>query len=483
MLLQAGDSLFADASDQHWGWALLLGLSACSFGTLEADPCQTNADCRASFGINAVCGEEGLCRVEPSAPRCDRTFPADLYQRPDRYADAIVMGNLMDRSEQRKVARERAAQLAAMEVNEVGGLDGRTLALVMCTIERDFAGDGLGLTDAATTTSRYLTDVVGVSAIIGPSSSDNTLQVFEELTGSDTLLISPAATSPALSGAEPGEPTDAAPGLLWRTVPSDSVQGPRIAEDMVGRGISKVAAIIQRGAYGDDLFAVFSEALENRVEVELFSYELAVERNDAISRVSLTDADEVLFISSQSSDVSAFLATAATDSGYQSKSLFLTDAAASADVVGGADPSLFDRLRGTRPRPLDDSELVYKNFINGYLAAYGEDVTQFSFTAHAYDAAWLVFYGAAWSVLNDGGAVTGPGIARGLRRVSDGAPFEVKGTTWVDIVAELAMGSGVDVRGSSGDPDFDPATEETTGDIEVWVVTDDGGAVEIVPAS
>jgi branched-chain amino acid transport system substrate-binding protein len=458
--------------------------SACTLGTVETTPCGSNAECRASFGFNAVCAEEGLCRIEPAAPRCDQTYPPDLYQSPERYVDALVIGNLMDRSEPKKVARERAAQLAATQVDEVGGLGGRTLAMVLCTIEPNFAGDALDLEEAATSTARYLVDVVGVPAIVGPSSSGNTLAVFEELNGSGTLLISPAATSPALNDADPADVSDERPGLLWRTAVSDSEQGKKIAEDMLARGVTSVAAIIQEGSYGRGLYQVFVDELSSTISVELHAYTLDVERTDAVSEVSVNaDIEEVLFISSESSDITEFLVTAANDGGFASKRLFLTDAAASVDVVSSADPALFSRLRGTRPKPLDETELVYKNFINSYLTAYGEDVTQFSFTAHAYDAAWLVFYGSAWAHLNETGPITGLGIARGLRRVSEGADeFEVKATTWLDVVDRFAAGQGVDVRGTSGELDFDAASEETSGEIELWVVEDTTNGVQIVPA-
>jgi branched-chain amino acid transport system substrate-binding protein len=353
----------------------------------------------------------------------------------------------------------------------------------MCTIEPNHAEDALDLKDAATSTARYLVDVVGVPAIIGPSSSSNTLAVFEELEGSDTLLLSPAATSPELTAADTVSASDESPGLLWRTAPSDAAQGPKIADDMLTRGVTRVAAIVQEGSYGDGLYGVFAEALDSSITVEPYPYSLDVERTDAISQVSVSNVDEVLFISSESSDITKFLDTAATDGGFSSKGLFLTDAAASVDVVSSADASLFARLRGTRPKPLDESEAVYKNFINGFQETFKEDVTQFSFTAHAYDAAWLVFYGAAWAQLNEPGPIGGRGIARGLRRVSEGTDvLEVKATTWVDIVDRFAAGEGVNVRGSSGDLDFDATTEETSGEVEVWVVDDSGANLAIVPA-
>jgi hypothetical protein len=66
--------------------------------------------------------------------------------------------------------------------------------------------------------------------------------------------------------------------------------------------------------------------------------------------------------------------------------------------------------------------------------------------------------------------------------VSLGSEFEVKATTWLDIVERFSAGEGVNVRGSSGELDFDPATEETSGEIELWIVNDTMNGAEVVPA-
>jgi ABC-type branched-subunit amino acid transport system substrate-binding protein len=181
--------------------------------------------------------------------------------------------------------------------------------------------------------------------------------------------------------------------------------------------------------------------------------------------------DEVLFISSQASDVVAFLDATAAQPGYAGLGIFLTDAAANADVIAGVqDPSRFAQVRGTRPAPLDESQdLVYASFIAAYSAEYGEDVRPFSFTANAYDAAWLVAYGAAWAVLQEGG-ISGTHIARGLRRLSEGDRVEVRPTNWNRVKQAFASGTSVDVVGASGELDYDPITEETSASIEIWRV-------------
>lgn len=461
--------------------ALLLGLCAsCSLGTFDDSPCKVDADCVEAFGFGAVCGGDGLCSTPQPAERCTRTFPEDLFSRPDRYGNAVIAGMVMERAVEKKLARERSARLAALQIGDEGGLDGRTVGIVFCDISADASYDELSVRDAARETARYLATDLRLPVILGPSGSDDTLAVFDELRGTDTVVISPAATSAKLVAADTTTPSDDSPGLLWRTVPGDGLQAAAIVSDMADRSLTDVAVIYQEGAYGEGLADEFSELFSGNVSRHPFASDS--QRSEEIQRVSTSSATEVLFVSSDNADVIAFLNAVATNDNYDGKTLFLTDAAASQDVVEASPSEVFSRIRGTRPAPLDTSNFVYGTFVTAYTSEYtGEDVTQFSFTAHSYDAAWLAFLGSARAVLSkDAG---GPGVARGLRRLSSGSSYELTASNWPDMVADLRAGVAIDVSGASGDLDFDAATEELTAPIEVWVVRDDGGGFEVVPDS
>jgi len=141
-------------------------------------------------------------------------------------------------------------------------------------------------------------------------------------------------------------------------------------------------------------------------------------------------------------------------------------------VLDGASAAaaLFPRVRGTRPAPRDPNEYVYASFIADYRAEYAEDPTATAFSAHSYDAAWLVLYGSAWSLLQDRG-LSSVGIARGMRHLSDGARTPVIPASWPTVVNAFRDGRSVDVSGASGELDFDPRTREVTAPLEVWTVS------------
>ena len=89
----------------------------------------------------------------------------------------------------------------------------------------------------------------------------------------------------------------------------------------------------------------------------------------------------------------------------------------------------------------------------------------------SYDAAWLGMYAMAHSAGSEG-AITGLGIARGLRQMSSGTAISVGSSSWEDAQAALASGNSIDVTGASGHLDYDPSSEETTSPIEIWSISD-----------
>jgi branched-chain amino acid transport system substrate-binding protein len=464
--------------------APLLGLvlAGCSLTTTEVSECKTNTDCRAGFGLGWTCASDGLCEQAPGNPRCTQTYPEDLFFEDEEHANTIVFGNLMDRSLATHRAREKSAQLAFRQVNEDGGLELRRFGMVFCTIEENSDIDFATRQEAAVSSANYLIDTLGVQALLGPAASDDVQQVFLNIKDRNILEISPSATSPQLTTLDPDTVSDTSPGLLWRTAPPDSLQGAAIAYDMRNPGLGRtevvdtVAVIYQTGAYGEALAAVFAEEfVKSGGTPTLLPYSDDGERAEKTSEAALGSYDEVLFISSQTREVIEFMDAAAGLPGYDNKGIFLSDSAANPDLLMEANPARFPQVRGTRQAPRDENvDLVYAAFIAAYASEFGEDVRPFSFTANSFDAAWMLAYGTAWALLQEG-EVTGPNIARGLRKLSSGPDIEIRPTTWNQVVERFRAGDSVNIAGASGNLDYDPETEETSGTIETWQIS--GGQI------
>ncbi len=462
-------------------WMVLTG-AGCSLTLEEPVPCRTDAECREAFTFGASCGADGLCMEAVFPDRCGRSFPADALSDPAAYRDSILIGSLFSFEDHADTLQ--AAELAVRQANDQGGLDGRNFVMVHCDYTPG-VGDSLDDIEAVEELTPYLSDVLGAQAIVGPRGSSRTLAAYGAVGDASTLIISPSATSPLLTSAEPGVPTDDAPGLLWRTAPPDTLQGTVIAQDMIERGVRNVAVLYQSGAYGEGLSSLFSSTLSaegGSVSLlafgpgEDFSLEVAL----IAEGIEDGDVDEVLMISSEIADYITFFdsatATASLRQAYgqtlgrQDDGIFLPDAAFSDQLLTETTrqaQELFGKVRGSRPAPADG--VVFNTFAASYRSEFDEDSTGSAFTPHSYDAAWMVLYGIAWASYNEEEA-DGLGIGRGLRRLSSGESVDVLASSWSTIQASFKAGQSVDLRGASGALDYDPSTEETRSPIEVWSI-------------
>ncbi|MBM1218844.1 ABC transporter substrate-binding protein [Ponticoccus sp. SC2-23] len=144
------------------------------------------------------------------------------------------------------------AELAIAEVNTAGGIiDGMTVAPVRADSTCIDAA-------AATAAAERLISSEGIAAIMGADCSGVTGAILQNVARPNGMvMISPSATSPALSTAEDD-------GLFFRTAPSDARQGVVMTEVLMDRGITEVALTYTNNDYGkglaDSFEAAFTEA-------------------------------------------------------------------------------------------------------------------------------------------------------------------------------------------------------------------------------
>ena len=469
---------------------LPLAFTSCSFTKFAFTRCDMNQECRDAFGWGYVCAEE-LCQEVDPIPRCGRTYPEDLFDDVEGYRDRVVYGVQFDQSQ--FATESRAAEFAIEEVMKASGLGGKGFAAVVCTNEESSLLDGLAQDQANVMVSEYLANQVGVSAIIGPATSDRVEDAFQAVKRFGTLVMSPTATSPSLTPLDGSVSTTAEPGLLWRTSPPDDLQGAELAALMEADGMDTVAFIVEEGNYGTALGAIGQSAFEDGGgEATLVPYESgsAASLQEKIGIVEDMDVDGVAFISSDREDTQEFLqfvSTSAADASYTCSSAdrcpFSDDGATIYLADGGKDLGIFesvsgiervlDRIHGTAPA--HELGSVYNVFADSFDAKWGAGTADSTpFTSYAYDAAWLVIYGSAWAHYNEA-AIDGLGIARGLRRISekrDGTTqVDVGRSSWNSVRAEFEAAQPIDVQGASGALDYDPNTGETSAPIEYWCVT------------
>lgn len=470
------DSQCSDAFGGGW-------VCAVDSGHCEHTVCTSNTECRESFGRGWGCdAEEGHCEVVAADSRC-QSHPPGMLDELSAHEDRILIGSVFDQTD--FLLMVKAARLAVMQVNDRGGLGGTEIGIIECTNRPDDPNDELAFAANSVEAGLYLTDTLGISSIIGPATSGRTLNAYNAWSAAGTMLISPSATSPELTTADGVSSTDEAPGLLWRTAPPDSLQGEVIAREMIEvEDRSNVAVISQTGAYGDGLADVFQLHFDGGGRAsEKYPFTSSTDLAEVTVEVAGRGHDGVLVISSKTSDIVDFFNAAVNlgpQSAYVDMTIFLPDAARDVqlvqDTTPGARALLFPNVRGTGPS--SPAGPAFNNFVSAFgLFFDGEDPTDFVFSAHAYDAAWLALAGLAWATHNEP-AVTGIGAARGLRRVSDpnytdpNPPFnpstEIGPGAWTTIQSFFEAGQAINLQGASGSLDFDPDDGETTAPMDVW---------------
>jgi branched-chain amino acid transport system substrate-binding protein len=449
----------------------LLGLSGCSLATFDLEKCSGNSECHVAFGLGSVCQDDGFCDDAPAFARCSQTEPSAVIGTDRMFDDPLIVGTLFARNTGQLL--EESSRLAVVQATAAGGLDGRSMVLVQCDYgPRD--DDELSRDEAVIQAIQYLDEVLDVRVIVGPASSGAVTMRERNM-----MLISPSATGPSITDIEGIVASDTSPGRLWRTAPSDTIQGAVIASDVRDQGITGLGLIHANEPYGTGIRDVMVEKLVD-IDVTVLSYSAPALLPDLLLDLSEDESIQGIVVASAAiSDVVAAVDSAATIDALETRTLFFPDVGASAEVLQAVvDRGIEDSVRGTRP--VVPGGRVYQSFEASFAGEYGgRSPADDTFSAYAYDAMWLALYGSAWAHFQ-GDADQALDVASGLRRVSDGDVVDIRTFNWARVQETFREGQSINVRGASGDLDFDPNTEETTSAIEVWTVRSEEGEPVLV---
>lgn len=169
------------------------------------------------------------------------------------FADEVKLGISLGFTgplESMSPAMADGAELAMKEVSDSGKfMGGATVASVR--------GDSTCIdAAAATATVERLITADGVKGIVGGMcSGETTASLTNVAVPNGIVMISPSATSPALSTAEDN-------GLFFRTSPSDARQGEVMTDEIMEHGIKSVALTYTNNDYGKGLADSFAAAFE-----------------------------------------------------------------------------------------------------------------------------------------------------------------------------------------------------------------------------
>jgi len=466
---------------RRYFWPLLcgtaLGLMLGCSGLLEFDDCQTDADCT-RFGSGLKC-QANRCEAplietygDLLTYPCTHVYgvePNEPYQ-----ASTYLLGVVLPFSgdlESYGPPIDRGVELAVTEINQAGGVFGDDIVVVSC----DSATDS----EVAAEAARHLIQQVGVSAVIGAAASTVTRDVFNEVAkDAGTLMVSPASTATVLTDLPDN-------GLLWRTAPSDAIQGAAIGSYVLAQEFERVAMIVRDDTYGNDLRDAILATLcapESGFDCDpdngrFFSrtYSEATEADDQSNAlVSMSQSGfvpDVIVLISFVEDGIAFM-NLADQAGHQR--FVLTDGMRSNDLVGKVSDEVLCQVMGTSPA--SPAGEAYQSFALRYEGRFGEEPG--TFAANAYDALFLLGYAIAGSDPSE--PLSGAGLAAQLERLSAGEATPAGTNSWNARIQTLRnnQAATIDYQGASGKLDFDESTGEALSNIEAWAFDLQKGEVE-----
>lgn len=393
---------------------------------------------------------------------------------PDRDEPTLHVGLLLPytgRNADKADATGKSAQTAFRQINSThSGIRRTALSVLRCDTEQN--------SDEATRVADYLVNTLGVQSVIGSISSSETLAVAEITIAAGVTMVSPASTSPTLSTL-PDE------DLVWRTIASDALQGPALANIVADGGYSNLLVLAVDSAYGQGLFSAFLGAVDDTVNIEAINYD--------VDDSGDLDADSLI------SSVTAVL----SDESYQPDAIVVMGSLESQQLIFALDSTFFeDDPEDMRPRwilseagrdngLLDDqySEVwsriegtiiqapdspVYDDFELRLKTNYMLEASDHPFADKAYDAAWLLAlaHGASAEPL----ASTGASVAEHLANTARNDAFEPGDD--LETALDRVAGDGLDYQGASGRVDFDPSTGDVQSEISRWVINTDGASPE-----
>jgi ABC-type branched-subunit amino acid transport system substrate-binding protein len=315
----------------------------------------------------------------------------------------------------------------------------------------------------ANNAAKKLVEIDRVVAIVGALASGVTVPVAESVTcPSRVVMISPASTSPLITVL----PSDEGKDYLFRTCPSDALQG--VIAGKLAATYNKTAAILYvNNPYGQGLAVKFTKSFEKRGGKVLAGVphdEKAGESYTAELRRALEGNPDRLCAFSYPEHAKVYLKEAIEFFKYRrflfcdgTKSEVLIKALGAKNLEGGL---------GTAPGSAGGDPFVIFNA--DYKTEYGT-LPPLPFITNSYDAAAVIGL-AAYAAKTKGLALTSTNIRDNLRAVA-GPPGEViQPGEFKKAFDLLRQGKPINYEGAAGSVDFDRHGDVIT-PIEVWKYT------------
>jgi ABC-type branched-subunit amino acid transport system substrate-binding protein len=315
---------------------------------------------------------------------------------------------------------------------------------------------------AAVQAARKMVDSDGASCITGAWASADTIPTAQSVSIPDGVLqISPASTSDEITGLDDN-------GLVNRTSPPDSFQGPTLAKaiaDSMGGAQGKTVNIGARNdSYGTGLSQTFGDAwkaLGGSIGQQVIYDPEQPSYDSEAQQITSGNPDAFVIIDFPETFTKVGPALQRTGNWDPTKA-WGTDGLGASEVPGDAGVEVVNGMRGTAPGSPDKGQ-ASTAFNTLYTSSDPKDVGRQTFDTQQFDATILCYLAAVAA-----GSTDGKDMADHLVDVSapPGTPY-----TWQQLpqaIKALQSGQDIDYQGASGAIDMDDAGDATAGVYDIY---------------
>jgi ABC-type branched-subunit amino acid transport system substrate-binding protein len=382
-------------------------------------------------------------------------------QAPPETSFELAIGDLVPLTGDLSVFGPAGRKAADLAVEEIDAAVGEVGSNVQVSIEH---ADTETASQAAVQAARRLISN-GASCLTGAWASSNTIPVGTSVASRQRVpQISPASTSAEISTLDDN-------GFVFRTAPSDNLQGVALAdtvEQELGGTDFTISLAARNDAYGEGFINRFKEAWEERggstTGPVLFDPQQPSYNSEAGEIVS-GQPDAYVIIDFP--DTYARMGAALVRTGeFDASALFTADGLAADRVPKGVPDQALVGAKGTRPGTPETGEVV-EQFDRLFEQAGGPE--RGTFDAQNFDAVMLCFLAATAA-----GSSDGADIQEALRDVSAPPGDKFTYLELADAIRALQDGQDIDFDGVTGPIDFDENGDPTTATYEVWTYGENG---------
>ena len=466
---------------------------------LPLGDCTTNQECTDRAEALGLAGAAAEAEATPSIcvktpiPHCVQLLSPDCTTITGNYLDntAIVIGSLFSTkgpTAATNLPRQQSATMAVEQVNTAGGIpsgstsaNGRPLVMVSCD-------ESTNLVRAAT----HLVSDLHVPAIVGPNTSQDTLDVSTKVTvPGGTVVMSPTGVASSIASLSDND-------LTWLMVPSDVQRAPLMINQIGvleqtlktarNKSTVKLGVVFRNDALGigtrtslNDLMingASMTAGINLNANVQIDGYVGTDATQQPLVTKYLSFAPDIIVLAGTAEAITKIMVPLEAQwTNSDRPSYVLIDSVKVPELLAALtnNPNYDDlrkRIRGTGitpgPTGANTPGDAFTAFVLDYNQRYPGSAATTSGMGPSHDAAYAIAWAlAATRTL----PVSGASVAQGLRMLAGGATqVEATSTNILTAFQKLSAGQKITAIGTFGNLDWDLNGAVLGGILEMWCV-------------